>query len=63
MGNVVYSWDQFDFFAQPGLHFRSPVNTDMDFVLDTEVFYDIGTRWEYLGRSLCSRDLIMHVMA
>jgi outer membrane protein OmpA-like peptidoglycan-associated protein len=45
MGNLVYSWDQFEFFGQPGLHFRSPVNTDMDFVIDSELFYDIGARW------------------
>lgn len=40
-----HQWQGFDVFAQTGLHFRSPVNTSMDFVLDNEWLLDVGGRW------------------
>ncbi len=43
--NGKFNWRNLDLLAQSGFHFRNPINTSMDFVLDHEWLLDLGLRW------------------
>ena len=45
LGNVATRWQDLDLALQMGPHFRSAVNTDLDFVLGNEWIIDAGLKW------------------
>jgi len=45
LGNVSSSWQDVDLALQTGPHFRSAINTDLDFVLGNEWIIDAGAKW------------------
>ena len=45
LGNVSSSWQDVDLAVQTGPHFRSAINTDLDFVLGNEWIVDAGAKW------------------
>jgi outer membrane protein OmpA-like peptidoglycan-associated protein len=46
MGNAAHSRQNVHFVAQTGFHFRTAINTEMDFVLGNEWLMDAGVRWD-----------------
>ena len=45
LANLASSWQDIDFALQVGPHFRSAINTDLDFVLGNELIMDAGAKW------------------
>lgn len=45
LANMTSSWQDVDFAVQMGPHFRSAINTDLDFVLGNEWVIDAGAKW------------------
>lgn len=45
LGNLTTRWQDIDLAVQMGPHFRSAVNTDLDFVLGNEWIIDAGLKW------------------
>lgn len=46
MTNATYTYQNVEVVAQTGLHFRSAINTELDFVLGNEWLLDAGVRWD-----------------
>ena len=46
MGNASHSRQNIHLVAQTGLHFRTAINTELDFVLGNEWLFDLGVRWD-----------------
>ena len=45
LANLSSSWQDVDLALQMGPHFRSAINTDLDFVLGNEWIIDAGAKW------------------
>lgn len=45
LANLSSTWQGIDLAVQMGPHFRSPINTDLDFVLGNEWIIDAGAKW------------------
>ena len=45
LANAMYEVDDFNLFAQTGMHVRPAINTNMDFVLGNEWLLDVGLSW------------------
>ena len=46
MGNAAHSRQNVHLVAQTGFHFRTAINTELDFVLGNEWLMDAGVRWD-----------------
>ena len=45
LANATTRWQDIDIAVQAGPHFRSAINTDLDFVLGNELVLDAGVKW------------------
>ena len=45
LANLSSTWQDLDLALQMGPHFRSAINTDLDFVLGNEWSFDAGAKW------------------